>query len=671
MKKILCFALIILLIVPFAYSVSYDDKSTLEAIVTISNSFTITPTSASYNIKFINATLASYPRNDIRQIVTEMATEPQTVIGDSISFLYTDPTQDSYTLHLNAKVNTRNTVDEIKTSVVFPLNNLDSSLYIYLEPTKIIDVTPEIKNLASELIGDKTDLYEIEYAFAEYVRKNIAYDLGSLTSNVDQKSSWVLDNKRGVCDEITNLFISLNRAAGIPAKFVSGQSYTNLNDVFGSNWVSHAWAEIYFPGYGWIPYDVTYGQYGFIDAGHIKLMESEESSSSSVSYNYLGNNIKLNPEKINIDVTILNYGENVRGRYTFDASIYTSEVGFGSYNMISVNVENNKDYYQIADLYLGETEGVSIIEDSKETVLNKTIHRQQVLLKPRQSSTIYWIVKVSDDLDKNFVYTLPITVYNTYNETSTTFIASRKDYKSLDLDYFKEYIASKTAESVKAYSKYIYLECFSDKNSMYVEDSLNINCTLDNKGDKSFNSVDICLDDNCTTKNLAVQKIQLQYNKKFDSVGLKNVAIKAYHDEFTKVNYVPIQILDKPKISINDLKYPESVNYDESFDISFTLGKDSKSTPKNIKILLKSDTSKVEWVFSEFTEDKGFTIKSDGSTMRPNINNYNLLIQYEDENGKLYDVNKDFIIQSNATFLQKMALYFNLFAQSIEKVFTE
>jgi len=666
------------MVIPFVCSISYDDKNTLDTIVTITNSFTITPTSNSYNIKFINASITSYPRSDIRQSVTELTTEPKATVNNDnvndaknvISFLYNDPMIDSYVIRLDSKVTTTNIMDEINAPIIFPLNNLDGSLYSYLQPTTIIDVTPEIKNLASELIGDRTDLYEIEYVFAEYVRKNVAYDLGTLTSDVNQKSSWVLANKIGVCDEITNLFISLNRAAGIPARFVSGVAYTNLNDTFGTNWVPHAWAEVYYPGYGWIPYDVTYGQYGFIDAGHIKLMDSQESSSLNVNYNYLGNNIKLQPGKIGIDVKVLNYGEDVRGRYNFVAKAYNNEIGFGSYDMITVEVENTQKYYQIADLYLGETQGMSIIEDSKETVLNKTIHRKQVLMKPRQSATVYWIIKVDDNLDPKYVYTLPITVYNTYGENSTTFVSSRNDYNSIDYTYFKDLISSNTEESVKPYSKNIYLECTPDKNSMYIEDNASIDCVLDNRGDKTFDEINICIDNNCTTRNLAIQKIPLHYTKKFESEGLKNVEIKVYNNEFTKVSYIPINVLDKPKASITDLKYPDVVNYGDSFDISFTLVKDSKSTPKNLKITLISETNKVEWTFPEFDADKGFTIKANGNTMKPNKNNYKIIVQYADETGIMYTAEKDFVIQSQATFLENFLLYINLLGRSVEQVFT-
>ena len=65
------------------------------------------------------------------------------------------------------------------------------------------------------------------------MRKNVKYDITTSTEDVSQKSSWVLKNKIGVCDEITNLFISLNRASGIPARFVSGVvSYVDTTATF-------------------------------------------------------------------------------------------------------------------------------------------------------------------------------------------------------------------------------------------------------------------------------------------------------------------------------------------------------------------------------------------------------------------------------------------------------
>ncbi|MGV8171343.1 MAG: transglutaminase-like domain-containing protein [Candidatus Woesearchaeota archaeon] len=663
----LLWVLMIIFILPYSYAINYDDKNTVESLVTISNSFAIVPTGSSFNIKYINASLSAFPKSDSRQVVSELNTNPDADIDDTINFMFNNPIRDSYSLNVNARVITRNNVEQVSLPILFPLKELDSSLYIYTQPTDIIDVNDDMRNLASELIGDKNDLYEIEYLFAEYVRKNIAYDISTLTSSVNQKSSWVLDNRVGVCDEITNLFISLNRAAGIPARFVSGIAYTNLEEVFGSSWVSHAWAEVYYPGTGWIPYDVTYGQYGFIDAGHIKLSDSAESSSSNIDYNYLGNDVKIVPGEISTDVDVINYGENVHGLYEFDASVYADEVGFGSYDLIIVDVRNSRNYYMVADIYLADTDGMEIIEETQERVLNKTLHRKQVLLKPYHSSKVYWIVKIDGGLDKNYMYTFPITIYNTYNDTSTTFISSRKDYKSYGYEYFNEMVSSTIEESAKQYSKYIFLQCTNTADNIYLEDSVTIDCVLDNKGDVSFDSVNICIDNACTVEGLAVQKKSLHYVKNFTSEGLKNVEIKVYNDNFLKVNYIPINVLDKPSISINALDYPKAVNYTLPFEITFTLSKDSKSVPKNVKVTLKSETNKVEWSFPEFEADKSFTLKSRGETLKPNKNNYKITVYYADEKGETYTVEQEFMIVSQAKWYENILLYINLIGRSIEQ----
>ncbi|HYD03645.1 MAG TPA: transglutaminase-like domain-containing protein [Alphaproteobacteria bacterium] len=666
--------LVLLSISIVSAEVDYGDKNTVKSTVTISNTFEIEPTSGSYNLKYVNATLESYPKSDYRQAVSNLVTTPEAYAGDSISFYY-DEYLDSYSLKVEADVTTVNGFVEIDDKILFPIGNLDSSLYEYTKPTEIIDVNNDIKNLASELIGDNTDLYEIEYIFAEYVRKNIAYDLSTITSEADQKSSWVLANRKGVCDELTNLFISLNRAAGIPARFVSGVAYTNLDEVFGESWVPHAWAEVYYPGVGWVPYDVTYGQYGFVDTGHIKLSDNSDSTSSNINYNYLGSNIKLVPGSIDIDVDVTDFGEDVRSRYEFEAKTHTRDVGFGSYDLISVFVENEMPYYQVADLYLAQTEGIEIIEESKETVLNKTVYRKQVFLKPKSSQTIYWLVKIDDSLSKDFIYTFPITVYNTYNETSTTFIYSRKDYDSIDYDYFENILSSLEDSQPSGVSKNIHLECPPDKNEIYLEDSVNINCILDNRGDKVFNNVNICIDKECETRNLNVEKINLKFSKSFTTEGLKSIVIKASVGNpqttgFLKTSFVSINVKDKPVVSISDIKYEEIVDYDESFDISFKISKDSKSQPKNIKLTLISETNNAEWTFEDFNEDKVFNIKSNGASLAPNDNNYEIIVTYEDDKGNNYATKETFIIKSNASGLKKILLHLNVLANKIGRAFS-
>jgi len=205
---------------------------------------------------------------------------------------------------------------------------------------------------------------------------------------------------------------------------------------------------------------------------------------------------------------------------------------------------------------------------------------------------------------------------------------------------------------------------------MYLEDTLGISCLLDNQGDKNFDAVQICIDGNCTTRSLGIEKIPLNFNKKFNATGLKNVEIKVYNDNFTKVSYVPINVQDKPKIIITDLNVPANVSYGETFDMTFKISKDSGSDPKNLTLSLVSPVSKVEWAFDGFNGERIFSIKSNGNAMSPGVNDYKILATYQVDKGNNYSTEKDFSVKSDANFFENILLYLNVAGYSIEKVFT-
>jgi transglutaminase-like putative cysteine protease/predicted glutamine amidotransferase len=66
--------------------------------------------------------------------------------------------------------------------------------------------------------------------------------------------------RRGVCQDFTNLFVCLARLLGVPARYVCGYLHTGDRLVSdGQAEASHAWAQVYLPEMGWRGFDPTNG----------------------------------------------------------------------------------------------------------------------------------------------------------------------------------------------------------------------------------------------------------------------------------------------------------------------------------------------------------------------------------------------------------------------------
>ncbi len=70
----------------------------------------------------------------------------------------------------------------------------------------------------------------------------------------------VYANRRGVCQDFTNLFICMARLLGVPARYVCGYLYTGpKHENRAQAEASHAWAQVYLPEVGWKGFDPTNG----------------------------------------------------------------------------------------------------------------------------------------------------------------------------------------------------------------------------------------------------------------------------------------------------------------------------------------------------------------------------------------------------------------------------
>ena len=104
--------------------------------------------------------------------------------------------------------------------------------------------------------------YHVAQSIGDYVRASASYDLLTPTMPATEQdfAQWFLEESdRGYCIHFASAAVVLLKAAGIPARYVSGYTVTTgeeaITPVLQKN--AHAWAEYWLPGYGWTVLEAT------------------------------------------------------------------------------------------------------------------------------------------------------------------------------------------------------------------------------------------------------------------------------------------------------------------------------------------------------------------------------------------------------------------------------
>jgi len=665
MKKIIPLLIIIFLIPTLIYAQEDDwfyNSKNLIINIDVSSEAQIIPTKSDYNVKYINVNLSHFPYEDFHQEVIDLEITPDAdTKNNAMLFSWQNP-KNKINFGYKTKIKTNNNIVKIKDKIKFPILDLPEELKQYTEPSEIINSDDEdVIGFANELAAGEDDLYVVVHKIADWTKNNIEYDLSTLTAEVSQKASWVIDNRQGVCDELTSLFIAMLRSLGIPGKFVSGIAYTE-SPLFPDNWGSHGWAEIYFPDFGWVPYDVTYGQFGYIDPTHVKLKEAIDSNEPSVQFKWVARNIDLNTEKLDIDTSL----DKIIGRVTdpiiLDSGVLKKNIGFGSYNLVEVILENTKDFYISSEIYLSRPKEVKIIGEAF----------RNVLLKPNEKKSIFWIVKLNDNLQKNFIYTFPLTAGTIKGTKSNIEFKSKKGDIDYSLDEINNILEQKKEEDKKIYSRDVEINCNIDQKEFYSYEKAFVECNIKNIGNTILKNLNICLESECTKTDLGiVQEENFNYTIEKSITGKQESIFKVKNSDVSKAEYLEYDVLDKPEIKIIDIDSPNDTEYNDIFQISFILNKQSRSTPKNVKITLLQNNFEKTWTTNEIPEDRKFVINLIGKNLKKGINEFNIDVKYEDGNGKSYETKETFFVELvNVKLFQNVLLVFNQFVLFLNSLVT-
>ncbi len=114
---------------------------------------------------------------------------------------------------------------------------------------------PQIIDLAAALSKPDQTVCEQAKSFYNYIGSNLNYTF----NGADWGAQAALGKMGADCTEYSSLLIALSRAKGIPARYVEGLLFLNENNPVEAR-QEHAWAELYFPGTGWVPVDPTLGR---------------------------------------------------------------------------------------------------------------------------------------------------------------------------------------------------------------------------------------------------------------------------------------------------------------------------------------------------------------------------------------------------------------------------
>lgn len=121
----------------------------------------------------------------------------------------------------------------------------------------------------ASLLSQNSSSLETVRALTDWVYHNVTYDLAYWGK--PESALEVFSQRRAVCVGYTHLLIAMARSLGFDTRYVSGY-------IYDSGWQQHAWAEIFVPGYGWLPADATFDQVGTMYDTHFGVRYGADQS---------------------------------------------------------------------------------------------------------------------------------------------------------------------------------------------------------------------------------------------------------------------------------------------------------------------------------------------------------------------------------------------------------
>jgi transglutaminase-like putative cysteine protease len=127
---------------------------------------------------------------------------------------------------------------------------------LFLRETDLTRADPAIEAFALDIAGssEPAPLSRL-HALLTRLNDDMVYDRDPTHAATTAAEAFAL--KRGVCQDITHIFIAAARRLGIPTRYIGGYYFSGSDGDQAE--ASHAWAEAFVPDLGWIGFDATNG----------------------------------------------------------------------------------------------------------------------------------------------------------------------------------------------------------------------------------------------------------------------------------------------------------------------------------------------------------------------------------------------------------------------------
>jgi transglutaminase-like putative cysteine protease len=121
---------------------------------------------------------------------------------------------------------------------------------------------PRAQQWARELVArHENPAGRIDAVLREFREQSFYYTLKPPALGANAIDEFLFDTRRGFCEHYAGSFVFVMRAAGIPARVVTGYQGGERNPLTGTVLVhqfdAHAWAEVWLEGRGWVRVDPT------------------------------------------------------------------------------------------------------------------------------------------------------------------------------------------------------------------------------------------------------------------------------------------------------------------------------------------------------------------------------------------------------------------------------